>query len=86
MHSAEMHTLAFRSLVIETIVMAPDLHVPRLIASVGLFVFFALFGTVFFATYEDCSCSYGVTKDGYIGEGCTDTGADQTCRDMFGET
>merc|ERR1719277_2805665 len=32
------------------------------------FVGAILIGTVFFATYEDCSCSYGIT----LQDGCTD--------------
>lgn len=45
------------------------------IASSG-FIFWVAIGTIFYATYEKCSCSYGITKvDGCVdGEMCASTG------------
>jgi len=47
---------------------APPSEFNRILSSFLLFVFFVGFGTVFYAVYEGCSCSYGVTKI----DGCLD--------------
>jgi len=49
-----------------------------LVSSVFVFFAFVLFGSVFYSTYEDCSCSYGATRDlNYAG--CIDDGPDNNC-------
>jgi len=47
----------------------------ELLSSFAIFAFFVVVGTVFYATYESCSCSHGVTRiDGCVDEKCAATG------------
>lgn len=38
-------------------------HLTGLAVAFFLFIAFAAFGTIFYATYEDCSCSFGITQE-----------------------
>jgi potassium channel subfamily K len=53
----------------------------HLIVSAIIFAIFVAFGTVFYATYEKCTCSYGVTRV----EDCID-GVDRICEATGGYT
>lgn len=58
----------------------------KLIATFISFLLFVAFGTIFYATYEACSCSYGVSKiEGCVeGPTCPETGgAVKTWIDAF---
>lgn len=47
----------------------------ELLTAFVIFLFFVLAGTVFYATYESCSCSHGVTAiEGCVPEKCAATG------------
>lgn len=47
----------------------------ELLTSFFLFTVFVVIGTVFYATYESCTCGYGITKiEGCVANKCPETG------------
>lgn len=49
--------------------------VNELVTSFFMFALFVALGTVFYATYESCSCSYGFTRiEGCVPDKCPETG------------